>query len=140
MYWGAVKREWAHPIRSNFVFTPFLTSLTLVAAVPRPISQGELCDGGGWCIVLGLRSLSDFKRTTLYSMSIKAAKGNKFQSRNKHEHFWNVMLFEAMKIVRVFGCSRSVPENVSVWYIHRGMRVSAVRTLSKQRSGIMKNS
>ena len=40
-YWGAVKREWAHPIRSNFVFTPFLTSLTLVGGVPAPISRGE---------------------------------------------------------------------------------------------------
>eukprot|EP00752_Nemacystus_decipiens_P007861 g7023.t1 len=39
LYWGAVKREWAHPIRSNFVFTPFLASLTLVGGVPRPISR-----------------------------------------------------------------------------------------------------
>ena len=41
LYWGAVKREWAHPIRSNFVFTPFLASLTLVGAAPLPVSRGE---------------------------------------------------------------------------------------------------
>lgn len=29
LYWGAVKREWAHPIRSSFLFFPLLTSMTL---------------------------------------------------------------------------------------------------------------
>ncbi|CAM9925522.1 unnamed protein product [Ectocarpus fasciculatus] len=37
LYWGAFKREWAHPVRSNFVFTPLLASLTLLAAVPPEV-------------------------------------------------------------------------------------------------------
>ncbi|CAM9646395.1 unnamed protein product [Ectocarpus sp. 6 AP-2014] len=37
LYSGAVRREWAHPIRSNFVFTPFLASMTLTAAVPPKV-------------------------------------------------------------------------------------------------------
>ncbi|CAM9352701.1 unnamed protein product, partial [Ectocarpus sp. 12 AP-2014] len=37
LYSGAVKREWAHPIRSNFVFAPLLASMTLTAAVPPEV-------------------------------------------------------------------------------------------------------
>lgn len=52
LYWGAVKREWAHPIRSSFVFTPLLTSVALVAGEPRTLMDGEKeTELGGFCHV-----------------------------------------------------------------------------------------
>ncbi|CAB1107941.1 unnamed protein product [Ectocarpus sp. CCAP 1310/34] len=39
LYSGAVRREWAHPIRSNFVFAPLLASMTLTAAVPPKVAH-----------------------------------------------------------------------------------------------------
>ena len=83
LYWGAVMREWAHPIRSNFVFTPFLTSLTLVGAVPRSISGGE-----PFLLVVVL---------VLTSNSVRPRNRNLVFLVDPTAHFWDMFHFEVTK-------------------------------------------
>ena len=43
LYWGAIKREWAHPVRASFFLTPVLTALALISGEPRLIIDGKRC-------------------------------------------------------------------------------------------------
>lgn len=40
-YWGAVQREWAHPVRSFFFFVPVLAAMTLVLGRPFGMTAGK---------------------------------------------------------------------------------------------------
>ena len=59
LYWGAVKREWAHPVRSFFFFVPLIAAMTLVLGRPLDMAAGEHQCASVGCTVISFINLVD---------------------------------------------------------------------------------